>query len=407
MEMTKGMNYEILPKVFKGDTVMFLVNYDKGWELLSADKRAPMVVMQADEGHMTLDELFTNPAEVLFDTWMSEKIHYLRNHDKEVAVDTCESSWNSRFNADIGEQWILVSRDTLVVEQEIYGHLTQTRWGQGFPWHEKMPYIAYDYYAAHSEYTSTNNIHCAAGCSPVACAQLLYYLHFKIGVPEKAYGNCDDTYIYYPGTHGVVTSSMLNLDASTYSSDIWNQMSVSSTVASDSTKYVSVLLAQMGMLMETDYSPSSGSTDLDAKSTMLSNEFGLTFSEYPSFNYDIVRNQIVNYNLPVLINVYYINGSGVRSNDHAAIIDASKYNSYLINSTYVVVTPFNGSTPGSYEYRVIQSPLIERFVGFNWGYHGDDMFSGSSVKWYNADAISWVGGGNNFNRVYKIWYGFH
>ncbi len=268
-----------------------------------------------------------------------------------------------------------------------------------------MPYKAYSYYLSHDPYNSDNNIHCPAGCSPVACAQLLYYLHYKIGIPEKAYGDCEDTYLNYPtDTTVVVSSSMLGLDSSTYSSSIWNQMSLTSSVANLGTKYVSILLAQMGMLMHTKYSINAGSTNVNMKYGMLAYEFGISLSQSSSFNFSTVRNQIINNELPLIISLNYVNNNGVTSNDHAAIIDACKYNNYLINKTYVVITPGIG---GHYEYRVIQTPLIERFIGFNWGYSGNDMMSSGSVKWYNADVISWIGGGNDFNHVVQVLYGFH
>ena len=111
--------------------------------------------------------------------------------------------------------------------------------------------------------------------------------------------------------------------------------------------------------------------------------------------------------MPVLVDLCYMDSNHNQTDGHTAIIDACKYNNYLINKTYVVITPPNGNNPGSYEYRYLQSALVEKYIGFNWGHAGIDMLSSGTVKWYNADAISWVGGGHTYNCVYKMWYGFH
>lgn len=403
---TKSNDFDITPIIYHGDTAMYLVNFLDGWELLSADKRAPMVIMQADNGHMTPDSLFTNPYEELFGKCMSEIIVDLRKDDSREMSDFCKSSWRARGMSSLGEQWILISTDTLLVEQTITNHLTHTRWRQQYPWHQQMPYIAYNYYLDHIAYTNTNNIHCPAGCGPVACAQLLYYLHYKIGVPQKAYGNCSDTYIYYPGAQSVITSSMLNLDPTSYSSSVWDLMGRSSTVANDSTRYSSILLAQMGMLMNSKYSSNATSTNTGAFSTMLGHDFGIYCSTSSTFSFGILYNQIINNELPVLAHINYQTNNNI-SNEHAILFDACKYNNYLINKNYVVIIPGNGSSPGYSEQRTIQSIYEEELVGINWGYGDSGMFYSGSPKWYNADAILWSAGGHTFNTICKLWYGFH
>lgn len=66
----------IEPYIYEGDTVMYIVNYDDGWELLSNDTSVPMVVAHADAGEFVKDSLpmsmaayFDNVAKNLYDRY--------------------------------------------------------------------------------------------------------------------------------------------------------------------------------------------------------------------------------------------------------------------------------------------------------------------------------------------------
>lgn len=66
----------IEPYIYEGDTVMYVVNYKDGWELLSNDTSVPMVVAHADEGEFVKDSLpknmaayFDNVAKNLYDRY--------------------------------------------------------------------------------------------------------------------------------------------------------------------------------------------------------------------------------------------------------------------------------------------------------------------------------------------------
>lgn len=45
----------IVPYVYEGDTVMYVVNYAEGWELLSNDTSVPMVLAHAQSGSYIQD----------------------------------------------------------------------------------------------------------------------------------------------------------------------------------------------------------------------------------------------------------------------------------------------------------------------------------------------------------------
>ena len=51
------------PIVNGRDTIMYLANYEKGWELLSADTRAPRVLMMAENGNIAVSGLKFNPIQ--------------------------------------------------------------------------------------------------------------------------------------------------------------------------------------------------------------------------------------------------------------------------------------------------------------------------------------------------------
>lgn len=39
---------------------MYIANYENGWDVLSADRRAPVVLMSCDAGNLTESELYQN-----------------------------------------------------------------------------------------------------------------------------------------------------------------------------------------------------------------------------------------------------------------------------------------------------------------------------------------------------------
>ena len=54
-------------------------------------------------------------------------------------------------------------------------HLIKTNWGQKDPWNSSVPFV------------DGSTAKCVAGCVAISGAQMMYFLHNKLGVPAQMY----------------------------------------------------------------------------------------------------------------------------------------------------------------------------------------------------------------------------
>lgn len=66
-ESKRGQVIETSPVVHNGEIVYYIINFESGWQLLSADKRGPIVLADNDDGFFTLSE--ANPCLL---TWLDK-----------------------------------------------------------------------------------------------------------------------------------------------------------------------------------------------------------------------------------------------------------------------------------------------------------------------------------------------
>lgn len=78
---TKSASFSIEPVINKRDTIMFLVNYADGWELLSADSRISRVIAKCDKGNVSLEDLLQNETFSSYFESLSDGIYNIRHLD--------------------------------------------------------------------------------------------------------------------------------------------------------------------------------------------------------------------------------------------------------------------------------------------------------------------------------------
>ena len=94
---TRSVDVSIDPILNGTDTVMYLVNYPEGgWEVLSADTRAPKVLVMCEGGSMTIDELVSNPAEEGVYQAMRNYISYLHDNPT-LEIEGVDGDWGGYF----------------------------------------------------------------------------------------------------------------------------------------------------------------------------------------------------------------------------------------------------------------------------------------------------------------------
>ncbi|MCT4603485.1 MAG: C10 family peptidase [Marinifilum sp.] len=218
-EINKGINYNVSlksakyliqstekdktikniePLVTGKDTLMFIFNFDNGWQVVSGDKRTEPILASDKDGKLSIEKL-SNPGVA---TWLSDKadkILYLKKNNPKIDYNENIELWvlidkaahftkenlekyNTKYSAISSEKtkqvkkrplpdgsyrWIkrlvsVTSTPWNVSSQK--GPLLKTKWGQGNPWNTDVPYALIN---------DNKWIKCPTGCTAVAMAQFI------------------------------------------------------------------------------------------------------------------------------------------------------------------------------------------------------------------------------------------
>lgn len=380
------------PIVNGRDTIMYLANYEKGWELLSADTRAPRVLMMAENGNIAVSGLKFNPIQAeLFENTKDRLINLVANpgrrddytdNDEGAEYRNPLSRVVDRFN-----EYGVTVIDTLVILNEKRDHLLETKWGPGYPWNNRAPYTSPSMF-----------LHCVTGCGPVAIAQTLYYLHYKIGYPQQTYDDCSCTAYIHSGSDYVrITSSDISFANSSLSSTFWDDCPLTYSGGSTADyNTVSTLMVQLGYLFGAEYyADDTAMTFSNGIINVLNNNYSVNSSYAGHINYDTIRSNVYENELPVLVGLSR-NGGG-----HMVVVDG--YKRTITKYIYCNLEIGGGHVP----YQTITETC--RMVAVNWGWNGngDTDYSGNTI-WYNTDGSAWCPNGvYSFDEYYGMIYGFH
>lgn len=233
------------------DTLLFICdNNEGGWTMYSSDTRVPPIVAQSGTG--TFAEAMENENAAWWIKTIAEDMKAIRragDHELNFSKEEIES--NANF-------WKSVSAPDKFVKEYLGKHNTRGKDGPGaFPiGHYELIRSTYhtEVYDSISRLTTTNwgqyspynnycpNKHNASGKSPAGCtaiagAQMLYFLHTKLGVPQTApsaaYCNGDNTNYDWAQTN--------------YTTEIWDIMNDNNGL------YAAPFIANIGLLCETRY----------------------------------------------------------------------------------------------------------------------------------------------------------
>lgn len=175
-----GGNGEIEVITYQNDTVMYLLKYGNGWEMMPGDKRFPIRVAYNDEGTLDYDNMHDGQ-RAWFEN-IAEEIHVMKKYGKGIENKYCKV-WNSfskkgkkkesNSRSQNGE-WILhnTREESTITEKP---HLITTAWHQGVTkWYQEYILEEYNMYCPMQ---TNREYHRSVGCTAVAGGQVLFHLH--------------------------------------------------------------------------------------------------------------------------------------------------------------------------------------------------------------------------------------
>ncbi len=405
-------------------TLMYVVNYDKGWEILSADKRAQPVLAFSDGGEFSFET--ANPGERIWLEGLACDVLNLRTADKALQSRAAENNPNvgfwrglelrkkmmeeelemmTRFEIpdsidwpfeprpdrpiipdiipDYPEHghWELTGTTTEHVPVDTVTHLIQTHWHQHKPWNHYCPIIEGD--------TTI------AGCVAIAGAQMLYYLHNKIGRPQSALLN-PSFYEEFPNYNDTT---------------IWNVMG-HRWVGTIGVEELSVarLIRDVGAKVNMEYGLAGEGGSTASTSNLPQNVFqpyGIwcTYSEY---DWAEVRNSLED-RMPVIVRAWGTKttnwlGTPQYSNGHSFIIDGYINYKYVRTNEYTWIYDEDFAANNPVDRVSPRTEIIEyrpqmHYICMNWGWN-----TSHDANWYSGTGIWHIEGvdaeGNPVERNY-------
>lgn len=370
---------KIEPISYSSLPVGYVVQYESGWEILSADKRGPIWLASAEDGQYDYYGLPEGPRywiDMLFsqvaDRWQR---HLETNYDNEDEICSLDywkytASNNLIETRDPGIVQELISTEYYQEYYDRIDHLTSTRWYQKPTYNAACPFV---------QQGSSNRA--PAGCVPIAGAQLLYYLHYYWGVPDKAPSlvYCSD---YLP-SQNVYSSGPV-------STTIWSHMNNNTSSLGNKAYF---LVQDLAKRMNVIYHENTADSHLDSLVHAFA-DYGI-HSESSVYQKDTVINHLLR-GIPVPVRAKKVNSNI----GHAFLIDAYKRYRTKVVETYLnyYVDPSGGPVPMPFETQNVYytSPYV-KYIRMNWGY-GD--ITDNYVDY--SPQGSWVIDGILLNHDFKM-----
>ncbi len=296
-ESKDSLSFEIEPVVYSGDTLLYVVNYaeNNGWLIVSGDKRTESILATSDEGEFSFEE--ANPGVLTWLDALSEDILALKQSDY---VDTTSADYELWKNIELYNRplkraidneyegyWELSYIESEQLTPVRKGPYTRTRWGQGHPWNEVVPYV--------QDYSKR----CVVGCVGVAGAQMVYYLNGKIGRPVNMYskGSCSGWSKNEDGFLGKGSSYWFSFSGP--SSSVWDEMAL--RYYDNGTIYSAILMGYVGSNIDMKYGGGGSGTKTENLVGFYSS-LGIK-SSFQNYNSSTVLSSL-NSEMPVIVSAY-------------------------------------------------------------------------------------------------------
>ena len=367
------------------DTLLYIINNKEngGWTIYSSDTRVPAIIAQSSTGNF--DEDLKNEALEMWMKSISQDMRAIRrakNSELNFTAKEIESNedfWNpiknvstflsKRINLPIINQkghYELIGKYSYTEVYDSIPRMTETNWYQGEPFNAFCPSI-------------NSKDKSPAGCVAIAGAQMLYFLHYKLGVPEKAPSKATCSSTIYDGPD-------YDMEQTNYTTSIWDEMR-------DSVNKAAPLIANVGKRVGMNYGElGSGAFTSDLVQKVFA-PYGIS-CVYADYNEDIIKSYMKE-NMPVILRASGFNKYG-NEGGHAFIADRYKRERIVEKTVYewkyddVKPNP-DGTLPllPMKPMRIVTTnslPVIS-MIGINWGWgvdgNADDQWFTLTGDWIN------------------------
>ncbi|MGM9813051.1 MAG: C10 family peptidase [Muribaculaceae bacterium] len=388
------------PMIDGSDTLAFYVEYERGWEIVAADKRLSPVIMKADSGCIDFSK---NDMQIDCMLRYIKKIKTDNNSN-----DTINRVWEffdlpslkHKVKTRGYGQGMWIAQDTIIDEStEAFPRIVSTQWGQLYPW---------------NSFTKIENGEkCCVGCGPVAVGQVIY--HFRKNNPR----DCQvPTSAYYPD--GSEYPQFM-----TFSATGWSDMAESINSLSGH-NYTAMFLAKLGIDMGVDYGLNATSVTATQMGDSL-RAYKLKYNHSITYDFESIYSNL-QAEKPIIVCASSSSGA------HAFIINGYAKECVIARISYVWdsehhVTEWEfdhydqsmfmndkGSDTKEEEINISENV----YFGMNWGYSGyyDNRLynvsytnfafieDGTIVREYNSVVYApyWACGDVIYNSVNHIFY---
>ncbi len=397
------------------DTLMYIVNHPNGgWTIYASDTRVPAVLAESSVG--TYEEASKNEG---LSAWVGtiandmKTIKHISNNQLNFSSEEIKNNqnfWKSVSNPNdylkeknktrgVGDDIIIPDGHyefcgsyTYSQVYDTIGRLTKTNWHQNYPYNIYCPF------------TDLNNGKVPAGCIPVAGAQMLYFLHTHINVPEKApskaycYGNINN-YTMWQGD---------------YTTGIWDKM-----LDPDDTS-AAPLVANVGKLLGTVYGNDNSIAYFIELKEKVFPAYGIT-CKHSVYEPQKLCQSLLN-GMPVLLLAFNSlqtrslkkSNKGDIGVGHSFIADRYKRERKVTVNCYEWVYDKFPNNQESKDFllpcirerceEIYSSPEIT-MIGFNWGY---ESYKEDQTQWFSLTG-NWIRKRHedkNWNRDIEMIYDF-
>lgn len=377
-----------------------LATFDDGWALVAADDRLPQQILAYNEkGSFNPGSISSPEFTFWYETTKKQIRHLIENMDSDTTLGSDAQEGETPRSFDL--IWCRVPIGQIVKSDSLstVDHLLTTTWGQKYPWNVNCPI------------DPSSSTYCPTGSVAVAMAQILYYLHFSMGIPSGLYHQLIPTFGLYNDYWKIDSIVRSNY---TDPSPRWSAMPLGKN--GSNTQYVADLMLDIGERVHMKYYPLRSEA---TPGTIPFIAYGIDAGS-SGYSYSSVKACLDN-EVPVMI----IANDLIQQRTHAWVIDGYYDRKQVIDYVYEWRLALYGSQdwldadlhisqnampsfdPNMFDgkFEIIRRTITTQYLLMNWGWDEDNDSIALNDGHYSI-ICDWYANGYHFTDNPWVIYSF-